>query len=55
MNLKQLYEAAREVEPNQALRHVMTADSNEERRFFAFVANMNLQRRQQQVIEKNLF
>lgn len=55
MNLKQLYEAARKVEPNQAMRYVMTTDSDEERRFFAFVANMNLQRRQQHVIENHLF
>ena len=55
MDLKQLYEAACAVEPNQALRQVITADSDEERRFFAFVANMNLQRRQQDVIEQHLF
>lgn len=55
MELKELYDVARAVEPNQALRQVMTADTDEERRFFAFIANMNLQRRQKEVILKGLF
>ena len=34
MDLKELYDVARAVKPNQALRQVMTAYTDEERRFF---------------------
>lgn len=55
MDLKKLYEIAREIEPNKALRLVMQADNDEERKFYAYIANMNLQRRQKEVIRKGLF
>lgn len=54
-DLKQLYEAARNVKPNVALEMVMEAQTDEERKFYAFVMNMNLQRAQQLVIQQNIF
>lgn len=50
MTIEQIYELARSVEPNQAMRMVQQVESDEERRFWAFVAEMNLQRRQMAVI-----
>lgn len=53
--LKQLYEIARNTEPNQAMKLVQRAEDDEERRFYAFIAEMNLQRAQKKAIERNLF
>lgn len=53
--LKQLYEAARKVKPNVALEMVMEAQTDEERKFYAFVMNMNLQRAEQLAIQQNKF
>ena len=51
--LKQLYETARKVKTNVALEMVMEAQTDEERKFYAFVMNMNLQRAQRLAIQKN--
>lgn len=53
--LKQLYETARKVKTNVALEMVMEAQTDEERKFYAFVMNMNLQRAQRLAIQKNKF
>lgn len=54
-DLKELYQTAREIPPGVALEMVRRAESDEERNFFAFISDMNLQREQRKVIEKNLF
>lgn len=54
-DLKELYQTACSIPPGVALEMVRRAESNEERNFFAFIADMNLQREQKKVIEKNLF
>lgn len=54
-DFKKLYEQATKMEPHEALRLVMQADTDEERKFFNYIANMNVQRRQKEVIERNLF
>lgn len=53
--LKRLYEAARVANPAAALRMATKATTQEERRFYAAVAEMNQQRTQKEVIKKNLF
>lgn len=53
--LKKLYETAKQVPPSKAMRLVQQATSDEERRFYGFIAEMNLQRAQKEVIQKNLF
>lgn len=42
---KRLYERAIAVDPDDALRMAMEAKDTEEKRFFTFIADMNLQRR----------
>jgi len=46
LQLKQLYETVKTVLPGEALEMVRHAESNEERNFFAYIADMNLQRAQ---------
>ena len=48
--LKQLYETARTVLPVEALEMARHAKSNEERNFFAFISDMNLQRAQREYV-----
>ena len=50
--LKQLYETAMAVLPGEALQMVRNAKSDEERNFFAYIADMNLQRAQWEYINK---
>lgn len=50
-----LYQVAREIPPGVALEAARQAESDEERNFYAFISDMNLQREQKKVIEKNLF
>ena len=50
--LKQLYETARAVLPGEALQMARNADTDEERNFFAYIADMNLQRVQWEYINK---
>ncbi len=54
-DLKRLYDLARKIAPGNALDLVRKAESDEERNFFAFIADMNLQREQKKAIERNLF
>ena len=51
--LKQLYETARTVLPGEALQMVHSAESDEERNFFAYIADMNLQRAQWEYINSS--
>lgn len=53
--LKKLYEAAKNLDPGNIMRCINQAESDEERKFLAFIADMNLQRAQKQAIERNLF
>ena len=53
--LKQLYDTAKNMEPSRAMRYVQMASTDEERKFYAFIAEMNLQRAQKKAIERNLF
>lgn len=55
VDLKHLYDAAKKIAPGNALDSVRKAKSDEERNFFAFIADMNLQREQKKAIERNLF
>lgn len=50
--LKQLYETARAVLQGEALQMVRNAECDEERNFFAYIADMNLQRAQWEYINK---
>ena len=54
-DFKKLYQAACSIPPGEALEMARRAESNEERNFFAFIADMNLQRAQKKAIEMNLF
>ena len=53
--LERLYEMAVKMPPSEAMRLVAQAKSDEERRFYAYIMNMNLQRNQKIAIERNLF
>lgn len=53
--MEQIYELARSVELSQAMRLVQRAETDEERRFWAYIAEMNLQRAQKEAIKNNLF
>ena len=46
---------AREVPSGLAMKLAEQAESEEERKFYAFIMTMNLQRKQKEAIEKNLF
>lgn len=52
---KEFYETAKKLGHANALNLARNADSEEERNFFAFIANMNLQREQKKAIERNAF
>ena len=52
---KKLYETAKSLGHANALDFARKAESEEERKFFAYIADMNLQREQRKAIEKNLF
>ena len=53
--LKELYQEVREVPSGLAMKLAEQAESEEERKFYAFIMTMNLQRKQKEAIEKNLF
>lgn len=53
--LKKLYQKAREVPSGLAMKLAEQAESKEERDFYAYIMTMNLQRKQKEAIEKNLF
>ena len=52
---KDLYELAKNIDPGKALTLMRNAKSVEERNFYVYIADMNLQRSQKTVIERNLF
>lgn len=51
---KSLYELAIAVDPDDALRMAMEAKDTEEKRFFTFIADMNLQRRDREEFRERL-
>ena len=53
--LKKLYQKAREVPFGLALKLATETENEEERKFYAYIMTMNLQRKQKEAIEKNLF
>ena len=55
MTIQEIYKAAREIDPATAMRAVQRAETDEERQFYAYIADMNLQRAQKAVIEAHLF
>lgn len=54
-SLKGLYHDAKNLGHASALGLARQAESDEERNFFAFIADMNLQREQKKAIERNMF
>ena len=50
-----LYIMARGIKPARALKRAMSAATKEEKAFWVYVSNMNLQCAQKNAIEKNLF
>ncbi len=52
-DLKQLYETARGMLPGEALQMARNADTDEERNFFAYISDMNLQRAQWEYINSS--
>lgn len=55
MTIQEIYAAVLQVTPHEAMRAVQKAETDEERGFYAYVADMALQRAQKAVIEANLF
>ena len=55
LEAKEIYALARIIDPTELIRAIGHADSAEERRFYAYVSDMNMQRVQKEVIRKNLF
>ena len=55
MTIQEIYKVAREIDPAAAMRAVQCAETDEERQFYAYIADMNLQRAQKAVIEAHLF
>ena len=53
--LKKLYQVAREMPSGRAMKLALEAENEEEQRFYTFIMEMNLQRKQKEAIEKNLF
>lgn len=43
------------MEPQVLIKHIKDAKSDEERIFYASIANLELQRRHKEVVERNLF
>lgn len=54
-SFKNLYQIAKSIDSATALNLIRNAQSEEERNFFAFIADMNLQRKQKEAIEWNIF
>ena len=53
--LKDLYDSAKKIGYANALGLARQAENDEERNFFAFIADMNLQREQKKAIERDMF
>lgn len=53
--LKTLYHTAQKIAPGNALDYIRNAKTDEERNFYAYIADMNLQREQKKAIERNSF
>ncbi len=51
----QIYDEIKNLQPEDTLQLVLEAKTKEERDFFEMVGNFLLQRKQKQVIERNLF
>ena len=50
-----MFQDIKQLKPEDTLQLVMEAESKEEQDFFEMVGNFLLQRKQKQVIERNLF
>ena len=50
-----MFQDIKQLQPEDTLQLVMEAESKEERDFFEMIGNFLLQRKQRQVIERNLF
>ena len=50
-----MFEDIKQLQPEDTLQLVLEAESEEEQDFFEMVGNFLLQRKQKQVIERNLF
>ena len=50
-----MFQDIKQLQPEDTLQLIMEAESKEERDFFEMVGNFLLQRKQRQVIERNLF
>lgn len=55
MEIKELYEMARNIPGKELLPLMKNAQTEEERKFWAYVYNMNLQRSQKIAIQNNRF
>lgn len=53
--METLYEMAVKMDPSEAFRLANEAKTHEEKYFYVYITNMNLKRKQKEVIEKNLF
>ena len=51
----QMFQDIKELQPEDTLQLVLEAESEDEQDFFVMVGNFLLQRKQKQVIERNLF
>ena len=55
MTIQEIYKVAREIDLASAMRAVQCAETKQKRQFYAFIADINLQRAQKAVIEAYLF
>ena len=53
--LAELYQTARAIPSGYALNMVRQAKTDEERNFYAYICDMNIQREQRKAIENNVF
>ena len=52
---KSIYNEIQDLQPEDTLQLVLEAETEEQRDFYEMVGNFLLQRRQKQVVERNLF
>ena len=53
--LKELYKKARDIDFGAALDMARQAKTKEEETFYINICNMNMQRKQKEIIERNIF
>lgn len=52
---EKIYEDIKELQPEDTLQLVLEAETEEQRNFYEMIGDFLLQKRQRQVIERNLF